>query len=62
MTKTKSAYKYESLLKGPYESLHTQENINFTLITGAVATRINIRNIKPYTNLIVQGRNSLQEV
>ena len=53
-TKTKSAYK-KILFKSPYEIVHTWTNITATLQTGAVTTRINLRNIKPYNITIVEG-------
>ena len=54
MTITKSSYKYKTLFRGPYENFHTRTNGTFTLKMGAVTTRINIRNIKPYINPIVE--------
>ena len=62
MSKTKSAYKYETPFKGPYKNFHTWANRNVTLRTVAVTTRINIRDIKPYNNQIIEGCYPLQEV
>ena len=62
MTKTKSVYKYETLFKVPHEIFHTWTNRTVTLRTVAVTKRINIRNIKPYNNTILEGRDPLKEV
>ena len=53
MTRTKSAYKYKTTFKGPYEIIHTWTNRTVNLRMGAVKTIINIHNIKPYTTPIV---------
>ena len=50
MTKTRSAYKYETMFRGPYEIFRTWTKVTVTLRTGAVTHRINIRNIKPYND------------
>ena len=57
MKKSKSACKYETPFKGPYGIFHTWTNGTVTLRTGAVTTIINIRNIKPYCTLIVEGQD-----
>ena len=62
MTRIKPAYKYETLLKGLYEIFHTWINGTSTLQTGAVTTRVNIINIRPYNTPIVEVRNLIQEV
>ena len=53
MTKTKSAYKYKTPFKGPYEIFCTWTKRTVTLHTVAVTTRINIHNIKPYNNPVL---------
>ena len=50
MIRNKSAYKCEKMFKGPYENFQTWTNRTVTLQTGVVTTRLNIRQIKPYTN------------
>ena len=57
MTRTKSAYKYKTPYRGPYEIVQTWTNDTVTLRTGAVTMIINIRNIKPYNTLNVQGQD-----
>ena len=57
MTRTKSAYKYETPYRGPYEIVQTWTNDTVTIRTGAVTMRINIRNIKPYNTLNAQGQD-----
>ena len=54
-TKTKSEYNHKNLFKGLYEICHTWTNVTVTLKTGVVATRINIRNLMPYNNSIIEG-------
>ena len=53
MTRTKLVYKYETPFKGPYGIVQEWINITVTLLMGAVTKRVNIRNIRPYKNLIV---------
>ena len=55
MTQTKSAFKYETLYRGPYENVETWKNGAVNLRMGALTTRINIRNIKPDHAPIVEG-------
>ena len=57
MTRTKSAYKYETSYRGPYKIVQTWTNDTVTLRTGAVTMIIIICNIKPYTTLNVQGQD-----
>ena len=57
MTQTNSAYKYEIQNRGLYEIHQTWTNGTVTLRVGTVTMRINIRNIKPYNTLIVQGQD-----
>ena len=57
MTLTKSAYKYETPYRGPYKIVQTWKNGTVALRMGAVTMRLNICNIKPYNNLVVQGRD-----
>ena len=47
ITKKKSVNKYETPVKAMYEIVQTWTNSTVTLQTGAVITRMNIRNIKP---------------
>ena len=54
ITLTKSVYKYKTPFRGPYEIYHTWTNVTVTLRMGAVKMRINICNIKPYNNQIVE--------
>ena len=54
MTKNRSAYKYKTPFRGPYEIVQTLTNGTVTLQTGAVTHRINIRNIKPYNDADVE--------
>ena len=54
MTKMRSAYKYETPFRGPYEIFRTQANRTVTLQTGAFTQRINIRSIKPYNDADVE--------
>ena len=56
MTITKSAYRYETPYRVPYEIFKTWTNGTITLRMGAVTMRLNIRNIKPYNNPIVEGK------
>ena len=53
-TKSRSAYKYETPFRGPYEVVQKCTNGTFTLRTGAVTHRVNIRNIKTYNDAIVE--------
>ena len=53
---TKSAYKYETLHRGPYKIVQTWTNRRVTLRMVAVTTRINIHNIKLYNAPIVEGK------
>ena len=62
MTLTKSAFKYKTPYRVPYKKFQMWTNGNVTLIMGAVTTRINIRNIKPYNTPIVERRDPTQEV
>ena len=55
----KSAYKYKTLFKGPYEKFQTLTNRTVTLRTGAVTTRINICRIKPYNNSNIELRGPI---
>ena len=48
MSKMRSAYKYETLFRGPYEIFRTWTNGTVTLRAETVTNRINIHNIKPY--------------
>ena len=57
MSKTKSAYKYETMLNGLYEMVHTWTKRTFTLQTRVIKTRLNIRNINPYSTPIVEGQD-----
>ena len=57
MTRLKSVYKYETLYKVLYKISQTWKNGTVTLRTGAVTTRINIRNINPYLTDNVEGRD-----
>ena len=50
MIKTKSAYKYRTSFKVPYENFYTCRNKTVTLRMRAVTNRINICDIKPYNN------------
>ena len=61
MIKYKSAYKYENLLKVPYEKFQTFTNRTVTLQTGAVTARIDIRQIKPYHTPNTEQRDPLYE-
>ena len=54
MTKMRSAYKYETLFRGPYDFFQTWKNGAVTLQTGLVTHKINIRNIKPYNDSDVE--------
>ena len=47
MSKMKSAYKYETPFRCPYEIIRTCKSGTVTLRTGTVTNRINVRNIKP---------------
>ena len=58
MTLTKSGYKYKTLYRGLYKIFQTWTNGTVTLIMGAVNTRINIRNIKPYDTPMVEVRDT----
>ena len=49
-TKIRSAYKYETLFRCPYEIFLIWKNGTVTLRTGVVTHIINIRNINPYNN------------
>ena len=49
MTRNRSAYKYETPFRGPYENFQAWTNGTVTYQTEAVTHRINIRNIKPYS-------------
>ena len=62
MTLTKSAFKYKTPYRVPYKKFQMWTNGNVTLIMGAVTTRINIRNIKPYNTPVVEGRYPAYEV
>ena len=57
MTLTKSEYKYETPFRGMYIIVQTWKNGTVTLRMGAVTTRINIDNIKPYNTPILEGRD-----
>ena len=46
MMDSKSAFKYRTPFKGPYEIFQTWKNGSVTLRTGAVTTRLNIICIK----------------
>ena len=46
----RSAHKYKTPFKGPYETAQTWTNRTVILRTGEVTTRINIRHINPYNN------------
>ena len=48
MSKMRSAYKYETSFRGPYEIFRTWKNGTVTLRAETVTNRINIHNIKPY--------------
>ena len=50
MNKNRSAYKYETLFRGPYEIVQTWTNGTIALQTVAVTNRINISNIKLYND------------
>ena len=50
MTKMRSAYKYETLFRSPYEIFRTWNNRTVTLRKGSVTQRINIRNINTYND------------
>ena len=54
LTRNKSAYKYETLYKGPYDIFQTWNNGIIAIPTVAVTMRINICNIKPYNNTDVE--------
>ena len=47
ITLTNSAYKYKTPYRGPYKIFQACTNGTVTLRMGAVAMRLNIRNIKP---------------
>ena len=50
MTMNRSAYKYKTPFRGPYEIIQTWTNGTVTLRTGSVTNRKNIRNSKPYND------------
>ena len=50
MTKMRSANKYGTPFRGPYEIVQNWTNRTVTSRTGAVTHRINICNINPYND------------
>ena len=54
LTKMRSAYKYKTLFRGPYEIVWTWKNGTSNLLIGTVTHIINIRNIKPYNDADVE--------
>ena len=53
-TNNRSAYKYETPLRGPYKIVRTWKNWTVTLRTGVVTHRTNIHNIKPYNDADIE--------
>ena len=54
LTKMRSAYKYKTLFRGPYEIVWTWKNGTSNLLIGTVTHRINIRNTKTYNDSDVE--------
>ena len=52
--KIRSAYKYETPFRGPFEVVQTCTNGTVTLQTGGVTNRVKTRNIKPYNDADVE--------
>ena len=54
MTKKRSAYKYKTLFRGPYEIVRTRKNGTVALQTGTVTHRVNILNINLYNDTDIE--------